>query len=146
MAEADRKQLFSWLIRQLQPLSETNPTVLGKFVLQLLISEKGEKEIRADCVRELDLYLSDATHRFVDKLFDALKTGSFKSEKQQAAANEDDADDGEVTSARRRGGRRRGRHGNDEDDEDEDAGDEDDYGGGRRRGRNRYDDAEMDEG
>ncbi|TFJ87140.1 hypothetical protein NSK_001474 [Nannochloropsis salina CCMP1776] len=75
----ERKKLHAWLQQQLRPLSETSPAILSKFVLQLLdAADKEEAEVRAECLRELGLYLGQSTVPFVDHLFQALRTGSYR--------------------------------------------------------------------
>ncbi|CAI5771839.1 RNA-binding protein 26 isoform X5 [Podarcis lilfordi] len=69
--------LKSWLSKTLAPICDADPSALAKYVLALVKKDKSEKELRALCVDQLDVFLQKETQIFVEKLFDAVNTKSY---------------------------------------------------------------------
>ncbi|XP_078086822.1 RNA-binding protein 27 isoform X4 [Mustelus asterias] len=67
----------SWLSRALDPICDADPSALAKYVVALVKKDKPEKELKALCVDQLDVFLQKETVGFVDKLFDALSTKNY---------------------------------------------------------------------
>uniref|UniRef100_A0A8C6X4I1 RNA-binding protein 26 n=1 Tax=Naja naja TaxID=35670 RepID=A0A8C6X4I1_NAJNA len=72
--------LKSWLSKTLEPICDADPSALAKYVLALVKKDKSEKELKALCVDQLDVFLQKETQIFVEKLFDAPSSGSLKSD------------------------------------------------------------------
>ncbi|NWH30419.1 RBM26 protein, partial [Chloropsis hardwickii] len=56
---------------------DADPSALAKYVLALVKKDKSEKELKALCVDQLDVFLQKETQIFVEKLFDAVNTKSY---------------------------------------------------------------------
>ncbi|XP_061482532.1 RNA-binding protein 26 [Rhineura floridana] len=69
--------LKSWLSKTLEPICDADPSALAKYVLALVKKDKSEKELKALCVDQLDVFLQKETQLFVEKLFDAVNTKSY---------------------------------------------------------------------
>ncbi|XP_030328760.1 RNA-binding protein 26 isoform X12 [Strigops habroptila] len=69
--------LKSWLSKTLEPICDADPSALAKYVLALVKKDKSEKELKALCVDQLDVFLQKETQIFVEKLFDAVNTKSY---------------------------------------------------------------------
>lgn len=63
----------TWLIRQLEPICKANPEPVSKYVCALLKKEKGEDELRASLISQLDIFLDSVTEEFVTFLINVLK-------------------------------------------------------------------------
>ncbi|XP_069496000.1 RNA-binding protein 26 [Ambystoma mexicanum] len=69
--------LRSWLTRTLEPICEADPSALAKYVLALVKKDKSERELKALCIDQLDVFLQKETHGFVETLFEALNNKSY---------------------------------------------------------------------
>nr|XP_033804058.1 RNA-binding protein 26 isoform X2 [Geotrypetes seraphini] len=69
--------LKNWLSKTLEPICDADPSALAKYVLALVKKDKSEKELKALCIDQLDVFLQKETQTFVDKLFDAMNTKSY---------------------------------------------------------------------
>uniref|UniRef100_H0W297 RNA-binding protein 26 n=1 Tax=Cavia porcellus TaxID=10141 RepID=H0W297_CAVPO len=69
--------LKSWLSKTLEPICDADPSALAKYVLALVKKDKSEKELKALCIDQLDVFLQKETQIFVEKLFDAVNTKSY---------------------------------------------------------------------
>uniref|UniRef100_A0A672UW19 RNA binding motif protein 27 n=1 Tax=Strigops habroptila TaxID=2489341 RepID=A0A672UW19_STRHB len=66
--------LCSWLS---QCLCDADPSALANYVVALVKKDKPEKELKAFCADQLDVFLQKETSGFVDKLFESLYTKSY---------------------------------------------------------------------
>ncbi|GCB71377.1 hypothetical protein scyTo_0001545 [Scyliorhinus torazame] len=69
--------LKSWLTKTLEPICDADPSALAKYVVALVKKDKTEKELKALCVDQLDVFLQKDTHTFVEKLFEAIIAKSY---------------------------------------------------------------------
>nr|XP_055036093.1 RNA-binding protein 27 isoform X2 [Misgurnus anguillicaudatus] len=69
--------LKSWLAKLLEPICDADPTALANYVVALVKKDKPEKELRALCADQLDVFLQKETTGFVDKLFECLSTKNY---------------------------------------------------------------------
>ncbi|XP_052393373.1 RNA-binding protein 27 isoform X4 [Carassius gibelio] len=69
--------LKSWLAKLLEPICDADPSALANYVVALVKKEKPEKELRALCADQLDVFLQKETTGFVDKLFECLTTKNY---------------------------------------------------------------------
>ncbi|XP_066833246.1 RNA-binding protein 27 isoform X7 [Anser cygnoides] len=69
--------LKSWLARLLEPICDADPSALANYVVALVKKDKPEKELKAFCADQLDVFLQKETSGFVDKLFESLYTKSY---------------------------------------------------------------------
>ncbi|XP_076835877.1 RNA-binding protein 27 isoform X2 [Brachyhypopomus gauderio] len=69
--------LKSWLARLLEPICDADPSALANYVVALVKKDKPEKELRALCADQLDVFLQKETTGFVDKLFECLTTKNY---------------------------------------------------------------------
>ncbi|XP_043928850.1 RNA-binding protein 26 isoform X2 [Protopterus annectens] len=69
--------LKTWLTKTLEPICDADPFALAKYVIALVKKDKTEKELKALCVDQLDVFLQKDTQVFVDKLFDAVNAKSY---------------------------------------------------------------------
>ncbi|KAF7711873.1 hypothetical protein HF521_000885 [Silurus meridionalis] len=60
--------LKTWLTKTLEPICDADPSALAKYVVALVKKDKSEKELRALCIDQLDVFLQKETQTFVDKL------------------------------------------------------------------------------
>uniref|UniRef100_A0A8B9S6B6 RNA-binding protein 27 n=1 Tax=Apteryx owenii TaxID=8824 RepID=A0A8B9S6B6_APTOW len=58
-------------------MSIYNPSALANYVVALVKKDKPEKELKAFCADQLDVFLQKETSGFVDKLFESLYTKSY---------------------------------------------------------------------
>uniref|UniRef100_A0A8D3CKW5 RNA binding motif protein 26 n=1 Tax=Scophthalmus maximus TaxID=52904 RepID=A0A8D3CKW5_SCOMX len=64
--------LKTWLSETLEPICDADPSALAKYVVALVKKDKSEKELKALCIDQLDVFLQKETQPFVDKLFEAV--------------------------------------------------------------------------
>ncbi|KAG7482698.1 RNA-binding 26 isoform X1 [Solea senegalensis] len=64
--------LKTWLSETLEPICDADPSALAKYVVALVKKDKTEKELKALCIDQLDVFLQKETQLFVDKLFEAI--------------------------------------------------------------------------
>uniref|UniRef100_H3DLI3 RNA binding motif protein 27 n=1 Tax=Tetraodon nigroviridis TaxID=99883 RepID=H3DLI3_TETNG len=69
--------LKSWLAKLLEPICNADPSTLANYVVALVKKDKPEKELKALCADQLDVFLQKETMGFVDKLFDCLTTKNY---------------------------------------------------------------------
>ncbi|XP_072518154.1 RNA-binding protein 27 [Salminus brasiliensis] len=69
--------LKSWLAKLLEPICDADPSALANYVVALVKKDKPEKELRALCADQLDVFLQKETTGFVDKLFQCLSTKNY---------------------------------------------------------------------
>uniref|UniRef100_A0A8D0C8D6 RNA binding motif protein 26 n=1 Tax=Scleropages formosus TaxID=113540 RepID=A0A8D0C8D6_SCLFO len=82
----DLDALKSWLSKTLEPICDADPSALAKYVLALVKKDKKEKELKALCVDQLDVFLQKETQTFVDKLFEAINSKSYLPQYEQISA------------------------------------------------------------
>ncbi|XP_061754649.1 RNA-binding protein 27 isoform X1 [Nerophis ophidion] len=70
--------LKSWLSKLLEPICDADPSALANYVVALVKKDKPEKELRALCADQLDVFLQKETVGFVDKLFESLATKNYQ--------------------------------------------------------------------
>ncbi|XP_066572962.1 RNA-binding protein 27 isoform X2 [Amia ocellicauda] len=69
--------LKSWLAKLLEPICDADPSALANYVVALVKKDKPEKELKALCADQLDVFLQKETTGFVDKLFECLTTKNY---------------------------------------------------------------------
>eukprot|EP00897_Mesotaenium_endlicherianum_P007083 jgi/Mesen1/6402/ME000329S05563 len=70
--------LNDFLVKELQPISEADPSLLASYVAALLKNNKPRDELQLLCIEQLQDFLADETEPFVEKLFVALADGTIK--------------------------------------------------------------------
>ncbi|KAL8211949.1 UNVERIFIED_CONTAM: hypothetical protein K2H54_030601, partial [Gekko kuhli] len=76
--------LKSWLAKLLEPICDADPSALANYVVALVKKDKPEKELKAFCADQLDVFLQKETSGFVDKLFESLYTKDYLSPNEPA--------------------------------------------------------------
>uniref|UniRef100_UPI00358FFD55 RNA-binding protein 26-like isoform X2 n=1 Tax=Myxine glutinosa TaxID=7769 RepID=UPI00358FFD55 len=69
--------LKAWLINTLDPICDADPSALAKYVIALVKKDKPDRELKALCVDQLDVFLQNDTSSFVDRLFEVLNSKSY---------------------------------------------------------------------
>ncbi|KAK2828147.1 hypothetical protein Q5P01_019181 [Channa striata] len=69
--------LKSWLAKLLEPICDADPSALANYVVALVKKDKPEKELKALCADQLEVFLQKETIGFVDKLFECLTTKNY---------------------------------------------------------------------
>uniref|UniRef100_A0A674N737 RNA binding motif protein 26 n=1 Tax=Takifugu rubripes TaxID=31033 RepID=A0A674N737_TAKRU len=69
--------LKTWLSDTLEPICDADPSALAKYVVALVKKDKSEKELKALCIDQLDVFLQKETQPFVDGLFEAILNKSY---------------------------------------------------------------------
>nr|XP_060621143.1 RNA-binding protein 27 isoform X1 [Anolis sagrei ordinatus] len=69
--------LKSWLAKLLEPICDADPSALANYVVALVKKDKPEKELKAFCADQLDVFLQKETSGFVNKLFESLYTKDY---------------------------------------------------------------------
>uniref|UniRef100_A0A8C5AD11 RNA binding motif protein 26 n=1 Tax=Gadus morhua TaxID=8049 RepID=A0A8C5AD11_GADMO len=77
--------LKNWLSKTLEPICDADPSALAKYVVALVKKDKTEKELKALCIDQLDVFLQKETQIFVDKLFEAVSNRSYLPPSEQQA-------------------------------------------------------------
>uniref|UniRef100_A0A3Q0QN51 RNA binding motif protein 26 n=1 Tax=Amphilophus citrinellus TaxID=61819 RepID=A0A3Q0QN51_AMPCI len=75
--------LKTWLSETLEPICDADPSALAKYVVALVKKDKSEKELKALCIDQLDVFLQKETQPFVDKLFEAVNNKSYLPQTEQ---------------------------------------------------------------
>ncbi|CAN9507217.1 unnamed protein product [Ophioblennius macclurei] len=75
--------LKTWLSETLEPICDADPSALAKYVVALVKKDKTEKELKALCIDQLDVFLQKETQQFVDKLFEAINNKSYLPQSEQ---------------------------------------------------------------
>ncbi|XP_063329970.1 RNA-binding protein 26 isoform X2 [Pelmatolapia mariae] len=75
--------LKTWLSETLEPICDADPSALAKYVVALVKKDKSEKELKALCIDQLDVFLQKETQPFVDKLFEAVNNKSYLPQLEQ---------------------------------------------------------------
>ncbi|XP_029354260.1 RNA-binding protein 26 isoform X5 [Echeneis naucrates] len=78
--------LKTWLSETLEPICDADPSALAKYVVALVKKDKSEKELKALCIDQLDVFLQKETQPFVDKLFEAINNKSYLPQPEQPSA------------------------------------------------------------
>ncbi|XP_061595453.1 RNA-binding protein 27 isoform X1 [Cololabis saira] len=108
--------LKSWLAKLLEPICDADPSALANYVVALVKKDKTEKELKALCADQLDVFLQKETVGFVDKLFECLTSKNYlgnpaakeaPKEEVTAPAVKTDADEAETPEEDRENRRRR---------------------------------------
>ncbi|RVE74366.1 hypothetical protein OJAV_G00021410 [Oryzias javanicus] len=73
----------TWLSETLEPICDADPSALAKYVAALVKKDKTEKELKALCIDQLDVFLQKETQPFVDKLFEAVNNRSYLPQQEQ---------------------------------------------------------------
>ncbi|XP_075055979.1 RNA-binding protein 26 isoform X3 [Mixophyes fleayi] len=73
----DFEALKHWLSKTLEPICDADPSALAKYVLALVKKDKNDRELKALCIDQLDVFLQRETQGFVDKLFEAVNSKSY---------------------------------------------------------------------
>ena len=73
----DSASLKAWLVEELDPISDSAPSVLADYILVLLEKDQPDAALQQSCRESLLELLKDETEGFVDRLFDALHTDSY---------------------------------------------------------------------
>ena len=129
----DSASLKTWLVEQLDPISDSDPSVLADYVLVLLEKDQPDAALQQSCRESLLELLKDETEGFVDRLFDTLHTDSYlftgeakeaeeAEEVEEAEEKEDDdaaTDDAVGISSERSLGRAAVAESDDDDDDEE---------------------------
>ncbi|XP_076011433.1 RNA-binding protein 26 isoform X2 [Genypterus blacodes] len=76
--------LKTWLSETLEPICDADPSALAKYVVALVKKDKSEKELKALCIDQLDVFLQKETQPFVDKMFEAVNNKSYLPQPEQA--------------------------------------------------------------
>lgn len=77
--------LKTWLSETLEPICDADPSALAKYVVALVKKDKTEKELKALCIDQLDVFLQKETQQFVDKLFEAINNKNYLPQTEQPA-------------------------------------------------------------
>lgn len=77
--------LKTWLSDTLEPICDADPSALAKYVVALVKKDKTEKELKALCIDQLDVFLQTETQQFVDRLFEAVNNKSYLPPTEQAS-------------------------------------------------------------
>ncbi|KAF3832807.1 hypothetical protein F7725_026472 [Dissostichus mawsoni] len=75
--------LKTWLSETLEPICDADPSALAKYVVALVKKDKSEKELKALCIDQLDVFLQKETQPFVDKLFEAIDNKNYLPQPEQ---------------------------------------------------------------
>lgn len=78
--------LKTWLSDTLEPICDADPSALAKYVVALVKKDKSEKELKALCLDQLDVFLQKETQPFVDKLFEAINNKSYLPQLEQQSS------------------------------------------------------------
>ncbi|KAG0292463.1 hypothetical protein BGZ96_004093 [Linnemannia gamsii] len=79
--------LKEFLTKELALISDADPAMLADYIIALLKHDKENDELKELCVSQLDDFLQQETEPFVDMLFKALATKSYKSNGSGASAS-----------------------------------------------------------
>ncbi|XP_076344935.1 RNA-binding protein 26-like isoform X2 [Tachypleus tridentatus] len=78
--------LKGWLTAHLEPLCEADPRALSKYVMALIKKDKPEKELKDNCLDQLEVFLQKETKSFVELLFGTLSDKSYLKHQQLVGA------------------------------------------------------------
>ncbi|EDW03198.1 zinc finger protein swm [Drosophila grimshawi] len=70
-------KLKDWLSVVLEPLCDADSSALARYVIALLKKDKSDKDLKRIMIEQLDVFLSEETTRFVDRLFDAIASEEY---------------------------------------------------------------------
>ncbi|WFC99958.1 hypothetical protein MYAM1_002704 [Malassezia yamatoensis] len=91
------EEVKQWLITELEPLCDADPDVLADYVLALFKYDTGEQELLKMMNEQLVDFLEGETPAFVEKAYNTLKSGSYRSEAPKRSV--EDTEDVELTDA-----------------------------------------------
>ncbi|ELU08203.1 hypothetical protein CAPTEDRAFT_222739 [Capitella teleta] len=66
-----------WLIKELTPICDADPSTLAKYVVALAKKDLPDNELKDLCTRELEVFMQDKTTGFVESLFKAFGNKSY---------------------------------------------------------------------
>uniref|UniRef100_A0A1A9WUA2 C3H1-type domain-containing protein n=1 Tax=Glossina brevipalpis TaxID=37001 RepID=A0A1A9WUA2_9MUSC len=89
--------LKSWLVVVLEPLCDADSSALARYVLALLKKDKPEKELKRVMIEQLDVFLTEETKSFVERLFEAISTEEYLKLPPPATAAKTEKDNEETT-------------------------------------------------
>lgn len=99
----DADALRAWLTGALEPICDADPSALAKYVMALIKKDKPQSELHQFCLDQLDVFLTQETRAFVDKVFAAVKSNSYlpaqSSSSNSAASNSTSAETSLSTSS-----------------------------------------------
>ncbi|XP_037709544.1 zinc finger protein swm isoform X1 [Drosophila subpulchrella] len=70
-------KLKDWLSVVLEPLCDADSSALARYVIALLKKDKSDKDLKRIMIEQLDVFLSEETTRFVERLFDAIASEEY---------------------------------------------------------------------
>ncbi|XP_030376952.1 zinc finger protein swm [Scaptodrosophila lebanonensis] len=71
------EKLKDWLSVVLEPLCDADSSALARYVIALLKKDKSDKDLKRIMIEQLDVFLSEETTTFVDKLFNAIASEEY---------------------------------------------------------------------
>ena len=74
----DQRDLSSWVETETAAHTDAEPSTLAMYVLALVQSDLPRQQLKAHCEMKLGDILNDATPNFVDGLFRAVDSGSYR--------------------------------------------------------------------
>ncbi|KAL7672350.1 hypothetical protein ACOME3_007238 [Neoechinorhynchus agilis] len=89
MKVSDVEALQAWLLEVLPPMCSADPNILSRYILALVQKDKPESDLRQICVSQLRIFLMDETDRFLDLLFDCMRTESYLATSKEQPLNEE---------------------------------------------------------
>ncbi|KAG0372884.1 hypothetical protein BGX24_012449 [Mortierella sp. AD032] len=85
--DSSHSDLKEFLTQELAQISDADPAMLADYIIALLKHDKENEELKELCVSQLEDFLQQETESFVDMLFNALATKSYKSQGSAASAS-----------------------------------------------------------
>ncbi|KAF9899958.1 hypothetical protein EC991_008116 [Linnemannia zychae] len=85
--DSSHADLKDFLTQELAQISDADPAMLADYIIALLKHDKENDELKEFCVSQLEDFLQQETEPFVDMLFEALATKSYKSQGAGASAS-----------------------------------------------------------
>eukprot|EP00638_Chattonella_subsalsa_P003087 CAMPEP_0117745302 /NCGR_PEP_ID=MMETSP0947-20121206/7275_1 /TAXON_ID=44440 /ORGANISM="Chattonella subsalsa, Strain CCMP2191" /LENGTH=810 /DNA_ID=CAMNT_0005562419 /DNA_START=29 /DNA_END=2461 /DNA_ORIENTATION=+ len=80
---SEESELYSWLVKKLEPICEADPEVLAKYILALLKTDRPRDEGEQNCRKQLKEFLGDDTRSFVSNLYSKVDKDLSKSLKNK---------------------------------------------------------------
>uniref|UniRef100_A0A1I7YKW2 C3H1-type domain-containing protein n=1 Tax=Steinernema glaseri TaxID=37863 RepID=A0A1I7YKW2_9BILA len=84
--DIDQEQLRNWLVGEIRPICDADPTALAKYVVALVRKDKPEEQLKPFCVEQLEVFLQSKSGPFVDRLFDVISRGAYLNAAPQTAS------------------------------------------------------------
>ncbi|CCG82685.1 Predicted protein [Taphrina deformans PYCC 5710] len=76
-SDDDEPALKTWLEQRLSKVSDAEAPILAEYCIALLKHEQSEKQVHALCVEQLSDFLRGDTTKFVDDVFQAIRSRTF---------------------------------------------------------------------